>query len=720
MASIRTAIELTDAISSPLMHISNALYSTVSSFEAMQSAAENTFDSSQFDGARIEIEAANAELDAMVENIRQNEEGQRKFNNQVRNSTSSMDSLQRKVIGLVATYASFRTAEKALDISDIMTQTKARLNMMNDGLQTTEDLQNMIYFAAERSRGSYQDTADIVAKLGQRAGDAFSSNQETIAFAETLNKMFVVAGASQQEMSSASLQLTQALGSGVLRGEELNAVFEAAPNVIQSIADYLDVPIGKIRDMAGDGEITADIVKNSLLSATDEVNAKFNEMPMTFGQVATSIQNEALMAFDPVLSRLSDIANSDSFQTISNNIVTGLAVASGLTLDLFDMIGQLGSFIVDNWSIIKPIILGVVMAMGLYTTALIANNIIQGISTAVQTAQAIATAVKTGTTIADAAATNNLTVAQWALNSALLACPLTWIIILIIAIIALFYAVVAAINKFAGTSISATGIIMGVLATAGAFIGNLFMGIFDLILGVINALINPFIRIANFVGNVFTNPISSIIYLFQSMADGVLAILEKIASALDFVFGSKMADTVAGWRSGLKEMADDAVAEYAPNENYQNVMDELDLSASDLGLNRIAYGDAWDAGYKFGEGIEDTVSGFDPTSLFDSSIPNPDDYANMYDPIDSSNIADTAENTGAMKDSIDISSEDLKYMRDLAEMETVNRYTTAEIKVDMPVSATVSSNMDLDGMVAHLSDGVNEAMEKAATEGVHI
>jgi len=194
-----------------------------------------------------------------------------------------------------------------------------------------------------------------------------------------------------------------------------------------------------------------------------------------------------------------------------------------------------------------------------------------------------------------------LTVAQWALNSALLASPITWIILAIIALIAIFYAVIGIINKFAGTSISATGVIFGAFAVLGAFLWDLFLGLLELVFGVINAMVNPFIRIANFIGNVFTNPISAIIYGFQSMADSILAILEKIASAMDFVFGSKMAGAVAGWRSGLKNMADAAVKEYAPNENYQKVMNELDLSVSDLGLKRWNYSDAYKSGDKMGQ-----------------------------------------------------------------------------------------------------------------------
>jgi small basic protein len=245
----------------------------------------------------------------------------------------------------------------------------------------------------------------------------------------------------------------------------------------------------------------------------------------------------------------------------------------------------------------------------------------------------------------------------------------------------------------------------------------LFLGLLELVFGIIEAMVNPFIKLANFIGNVFTNPISSIIYLFQGMADGVLAILEKIASALDFVFGSKMADSVAGWRSGLKDMADAAVAKYAPNENYQNVMDELDLSVESLGLKRWAYGDAWDAGYEAGENLEEAIGNFDPASLFGVEIPDANDYTGAYDP--SQYLSSIADDTDSIAGSMEITDEELKYLRDLAEREAVNRFTTAELTVNFSSDIkAANSEVDLDGVVAYLEEKVNETLEMAA-EGVH-
>ena len=664
--------------------------------------------------------------------IRDNIEQQENFNNKIQAGVNNSNKLMQSIRNAVIAYASLEGVKNILNLSDTMTQTTARLNMIVDDGGSVQELEDKIFQSAQRSRADYMEMASTVAKLSLNAGDAFSGNDETIQFAENLNKQFVIAGASQEEINSATLQLTQALGSGVLRGEELNAVFEAAPNIIQSIADYMGEPIGNIREMASDGEITAEIVKNAMLSATDSINQRFDQMPVTFGQRMIDIKNIAVKVLQPLLQKINELANSEKFDVMISGMTNGLIMVSGILSELLDLAINTGNAIGENWSWISPIIYGVVGALAIYYGWQLLANGLGAISKGVhilmagaQMMHAAATRILTSEKAKDIAAQNGL-------NAAMYACPIMWIIILIIALIAAFYAVIAVINKFAGTSISATGIICGAFMTAVAFIWNLLIGLLDLVLGMLNAFINPFIRVANFIGNVFTNPVSSVIYLFQSMADGVLATLEKIASAMDFVFGSNMADTVAGWRSGLKDLADKAVQEYAPNENYEKIINELDLSAEDFGLKRWEYGEAWDTGYQWGQGVEESISNFDPASLFgfDKDFLN-DDQTNGYDPSiipeydpSMSGIEDDmdkiSKNTGDIADSMEISSENLKYLRDIAERDTVNRFTTAEIKVDVGgVTNNVNSDMDLDGVVNYLTVSVQEAMEKVA-EGVHV
>lgn len=670
----------------------------------------------------MDVEAANQaylRLSQTVGNteryIRDNVDEQGRFNREIEEGTNEANSLMQTIKGAVAAYATIQTLSAALNLSDQLTTTTARMNLMNDGLQTTQDLQNMIYLSAERARGSYQATADAVSKLGLMAGDAFGSSQEIIAFMEQINKQFTIAGTEAAGVDAAMLQLTQAMASGVLRGEELNSIFEQAPTIIQSIADYLDVPIGSIREMAAEGQITADIVKAAMFTAADETNAKFESMPKTFSQVWTSFQNTALMAFQPVLQRMNEIANSEAFQTFVNNAIEGLSMVAGVALEIFDLLVGVAGLVAENWSWLSPIIYGVAAALAVYYGWQLAVNAISAISKGIHIAMAVAQMIHAAATGALTAATAAEIAAQNGLNAALYACPIVWIIVLIIALIALFYAAVAAVNKFAGTSVSATGIICGAFMVALAFIGNIFVALWNLVVDVFVLIYNLVATVANFIGNVFTDPIGAVCRLFFDLADTVLGILQALASAIDAIFGSDLAGSVQGWRDSLGGWVDDTFGK------GDEVMAKM--NADDMKLGRFEYGEAWNAGYSFGEGIDQSIANFDPSSLFDTNVPGADDYANLGNYGSGiggigSGVDDIAGNTGKIADSMDITEEDLKYLRDIAEQEAVNRFTTAEITIEQTNHNTVSGKMDLDGIVSGLTDAANEAVDKIA-EGVH-
>lgn len=671
---------------------------------------------------RMDVSAANEaylRLSSTVSNteryIRDNTDEQGRFNRAIEDGTEQANSLMGMIKGAVTAYASIQTIGKVLDLSDQLTSTTARLSMMNDDLQTTQDLQNMIFLSAERSRGAYQQTADAVSKLGLMAGDAFSSSEEIIAFTEQLNKQFTIAGTEAAGIDAAMLQLTQAMGSGVLRGEEYNSILEQAPNIIQAIADYLEVPKGKLKDMAAEGQITAEIVKNAMFAAANETNAKFESMPKTFSQIWTSFQNNAFMAFQPVLQRMNEIANSEAFQTFVNGAIEALAMVAGVAMEIFDLMIQIGSVIADNWSWISPIVYGVAGALAVYygwlllvKGAEIAMAVATGISTLAKMLAVPVYAALTRATMAD-------TAAQWGLNAALYACPIVWIIILIIALIALFYAAVAAVNHFAGTTVSATGIICGAFMFALAVIGNIFVALWNLVVDVFVLIYNLVAEVANFIGNVFTDPIGSVCRLFFGLADTVLGILQALASAIDAIFGSNLAGSVQGWRDSLSGWVDDTFGK------GDEIMAKM--NADDMKLGRFEYGTAWNAGYSFGEGIDESIANFDPSSLFDTNVPGADDYANLSDYGSGiggigSGVDDIAGNTGKIADGMEITEEDLKYLRDIAEQEAVNRFTTAEITIEQTNHNTVSGKMDLDGVVDGLTDAVNEAVDIIA-EGVH-
>ena len=350
--------------------------------------------------------------------IRDNVDEQGRFNQEINEGAANADNLMNAIKGAVAAYATVQTVGKALDLSDTLTSTTARLNLMNDGLQTTQDLQNMIYLSAERARGSYQATANAVSKLGLMAGDAFGSSEEIVAFMEQINKQFTIAGTEAAGIDAAMLQLTQAMGSGVLRGEEYNSILEQAPNIIQAIADYMEVPKGQLKDMAADGAITADIVKAAMFAAADETNEKFASMPKTFSQIWTSFQNTALMAFQPVLNRLNEIANSDAFQQFVNNAIEGLSVVAGIALEIFDLLVSVAGAVADNWSWLSPIIYGVAAALAVYYGWQLAVNMINAISKGIHVAMAVAQMIHAAATGALTAATAAEIAAQNGLNAA--------------------------------------------------------------------------------------------------------------------------------------------------------------------------------------------------------------------------------------------------------------------------------------------------------------
>lgn len=675
---------------------------------------------------RMDVSAANEaylRLSSTVSNteryIRDNTDEQGRFNRAIDEGTQGAGDLMDMIKGAVAAYASVQTIGKVMDLSDQLTSTTARLNLMNDGLQTTQDLQNMIYLSAERSRGAYQATADAVSKLGLMAGDAFSSSEEIIAFTEQLNKQFTIAGTETAGIEAAMLQLTQAMGSGVLRGEEYNSILEQAPNIIQAIVDYMEVPKGQLKDMAAEGEITAEIVKNAMFAAADETNAKFEAMPKTFSQIWTSFQNTALMAFQPVLQRLNDVANSEAFQTFINGAIEALSMVAGIVVEIFNLIASVGTMIADNWSWLSPIIYGVAAALLVYYGRLMLVRGAELALAAVQGVVAVAKGILAAATMLVTGATWAQTTAQYGLNAAMYACPIVWIIILIIALIALFYAAVAAVNKFAGTSVSATGIICGVFMVAAAFIGNLFVALINFVIDIFVVLWNFIAAFANFFGNVFNDPVGAIARLFFDLVDTVLSLLQSLASAIDTIFGSNLAGAVQGWRDSLGGWVDSTFGQ------GEEIMAKL--NAEDLHLDRFEYSSAWDAGYSFGEGIDESIANFDPSSLFDTNVPGAGDYADLSGYGSDlgglggigSGVDDIAGNTGAIADSMDITEEDLKYLRDIAEQEAVNRFTTAEISVDMSgMQNNISNGMDLDGVISGLTEGVNEAIDSMA-EGVH-
>ena len=643
--------------------------------------------------------------------IRDNVDEQGRFNQEISAGTQQANELTNTIKRAVAAYVSIQTVGKALNISDELVQTTSRLNMMNDGVQTTAELVNMVYAAAQDARGSFSQMADVVARFGNNAKDAFSSSEEVVAFADLIQKQMTIAGASTQEAANAELQLSQALGSGVLRGDELNSIFEQAPNLIQNIADYLDVPIGKIREMAADGELSADVVKAAIFSAADDINSKFNEMPMTWGQIWQSMQNTALIAFQPVLQRLNDLANSEAFQTFIQGAIEAMATLANILLNVFEVAASVGAFIGDNWSIIAPIIYGVIAALGAYLAIMGIVNAITAISAAIDATKAAADALAAGQTFL-------WTVQQYGLNAALAACPITWIIVLIIALIAIIFAVCNAIAKMTGIANSGFGVITGGVNVVIQFFKNLGLTVANIALGIGNAIA----ALASNMMTAFHNAICSVQSWFYNLLSTALSVIEGICSALNKL------PFVEFDYSGISSAADDYAAkasEAAGNkEDYQSISDAFNEGFTTFDAFQDGWAsDAFNAGAAWGDGIADKVSNFSLSDVFgQTDIPNVGDYTSGFnDAIANSGVGDSIgnidDNTGKIKDSLDVTEEDLKYLRDIAEQESINRFTTAEVTINQTNNNNVSSDTDLDGFITALDDAMGEAIDEVTNGG---
>ncbi|MCC2819565.1 tape measure protein [Lachnoclostridium pacaense] len=645
--------------------------------------------------------------------IRDNVDEQGRFNQEIQEGTQQANELTNTIKNAVLAFVSIQSVGKALNISDELVQTTSRLNMMNDGLQSTQELVNMVYAAAQDARGSFSEMADVVARFGNNAGDAFGSSEEVVAFADLIQKQMTIAGASTQEASNAMLQLSQALGSGVLRGDELNSIFEQAPNLIQSIADYLDVPIGKIREMAQEGELSADVVKAAIFASADDINAKFEQMPMTWGQVWTSFQNSALMAFQPVLNKINELANNEQFQVFVESAIGLIAELAVYVLEFFNTLASIGGFISENWSIIAPIVYGVIAALTAYA-------VISGVVAAVNGIMATSAAVHAAAEAMQAGATFTATAAQYGLNAALMACPLTWIILLIIALIAVIFAVCSAIAKMTGVANSGFGVICGGVNVVIQFFKNLGLTVANIALGIGNAIA----ALGSNIMTAFHNAICSVQAWWYDLLSTCLSVIESICAALNKL------PFVEFDYSGISNAADDYAAKAAEaagnKEDYTSISDAFNDGFSTFDTFQDGWAaDAFDAGASWGDGVADAVSNFSLSDVFGGTdIPNVDDYTSGFsDAIANSGVGDNlgsiADDTGAIKDNMDITQEDLKYLRDIAEQEAVNRYTVAEINIDQSgMQNNISSGDDIDGFMTKLTDSVNEAVDNM-TEGVH-
>lgn len=593
----------------------------------------------------------------------------------------------------------FGGVKKVLDWSDELSLTQSRLNLINDGTQTTIDLQNKLYQAAQRSRGSYTDMANSVSKLGLLAGDAFKNNDEMIAFSEMMNKSFKVSGAGQQEISAATYQLTQAMASGKLQGDEFRSIMENAPMLADAIAKYMGKSKGELRDLAAEGAITSDIIKNALFSAADDINAKYEQMPKTFGDAMNSMKNTAQRYMQPVADKIAEMLNSERFQTILSGILSGIRTFAGVALVILQGLGWGFDFLANHMYITIPL-LGAIAAVliGTYVpaawaavtalwakaTAWMAANsqmllaigiiaIVVGVLMALKTPLEIIVVV-IGLLVAALAIWH---IVQWAVNGALYACPLVWIIVLVIALIAAIFAFMQWMAKATGLAGSGLGMIAGGVNVVIQFFKNLGLEVANIGLGIWEVMkaCATNVRVA------FSNAIKNVQSFFYNLLSTALTVVEGICKALnklpfvDFDY--------SGITSKAKDYAKKAKDAADSKEDYESLTDAFNKGMSTFDTFGEGWvSDAFQQGAAWGDNISNKISSaigsFNPGNMMDDLLNNPMDQ-NKFGDFDMSKMMTPNGNVpvDVKKNSdkeVDISDEDLKMLKDIATREYMLNY----------------------------------------------
>ena len=610
-----------------------------------------------------------------------------------------------KLRTLIGTMASLAALKGGMDATDTYTNTGARLSMITSSPEEQTALKGDIFAAARRSRGDYTDMANAVAKMKMLAGDTFGTNQEAVGFTELLNKSLKVSGAGQAEQNSAFLQLTQAMAAGKLQGDEFRSVMENAPMVANAISQYMGVSKGELKELSSDGVITADIIKNAMFQAADDINGKFDSMPRTFADVWTGIKNTGIQAFGRIMTRVNEMLNSDIGQSVIENL-TGAIYLAADAADLF--LGGL-ELIAENMDLIAPIAGGLVAAFVAYNTVLAVTNGLELASATAKGIHAAATNVQAAATAMQSGATFMATVQQYGFNAALAACPITWIVGGLILITALFYAGVAAVNHFAGTSISATGMIVGALFAAGALIGNLFIGGYNFLVGIWIDVTNLFISFAEFFANFLNNPVLAIMNLIADLANFVMGVLSSLAKAIDTVFGCNLSSMVKGWS--------DSVNDFRDGISKDSTISYERIDKTKLQFDGISYKDAYNKGYGLGKTFGDKASGIlsgfgSKDGIGGSEI----DFSQLATAGNPAVIKGTGKG-GAVK--VETEKEDIEWMRKLAERDYVARIAQNMLAPNIRVefSGPITKEADTDSVMSHVVEELREIIE-TAPEGV--
>lgn len=670
---------------------------------------------------RVELEAQRES--SSLSSIRQSADEQARLNQEIQEGAEHANAMADRLKNVVQEYLTLENIEKVLSISDDITKATARLDLMNDGQQSTQELMNMIYGAAQESRGSAPGMTDAVIEMGNNSGGVFGSSEEIVAFAGLMQKEMSIAGAGTQEASEAMQQLAQAFGSGVMCGEEMNGILAQAPNLIQTISDYLGLSTEKIREMASEGQLSANDVKAAVFASADEINAKFQEMPMTWEQICQSMGNASLMAFQPVLQGLNEMMNSEGFQALVSNAMAAMATLGNLILTIFNLAMTVGSFIASNWSVISPVIYGIATALAIFYGWQMLCALAYGIIAAAQALMSVG--------------------------------PVMLIIFAIVTLISIILAVCNAIAQMTGMANSGFGMIAGGINVVLQFFKNLGLTVANLALGIGAALaaLSYNMRAA------FHNAICSVQAKFYNLLSTALEVIAKICEKLNKLPFVNI--NYSGIQNAANDYAAKAQAAEQNKKSYISIMGAFHTGNSTFDTFQKNWAsDAYNRGSEWGDGVTESLSNFGNSGSIGGSgaaspwgghVPGAPDTGTSvggnevpggYGGTDlggysgtgggaggygggsgnlgaiGSGVEDIAGNTAAMADTMDITGEELKYLRDIAEQEAINQFTTAEISIEQVNHNNISREMDLDGVIIGMTEAVNEAIY-SSTEGVH-
>lgn len=592
--------------------------------------------------------------------------------------------------GFVKLIGKMATPLEALRLSDDISNANTRLSIITSNLSEQKDLQAKIMASAKSSRSSYLEMANATTKMKMLAPDSFKSNEEALKFTETLQKSLAVSGADKTSKDSAFLQITQAMTNGRLQGDEFSNVIENAPMVADAIAKYMGKSKAELKELSSKGLITADIVKNALFSASDEINKKFETMPKTFSDVTIDFKNMIIEVFEPIGEKITQIMGSESITKVIDNIGIALLIGANILGVFVDGI----AFLIDNLDILTPALLGVAGAMLVY-------NATSGIAYMKTIASAIALGTKA---IADAfeyVQIIALIVAQDGFNAALAACPITWIITGIIALIAIVYVVIAVINKVAGTTISATGVILGAIFA----IGDIFYNIFAFIWNIV-------VSFLNFFANCLDNPIASVKILFLDLARSVVNIVAVIAKSIEELI-NMIPGVHVNISSGITNFSKGISGEINKIKKDSGYKDAIGS------MKQVSLGEAYKSGYNIGKGIENKVGSMFK-GLKGSGVPNLD--AGVGDPTlpslgtsgNPTNVKGSGKG-GAVKVE---NSEDLELLRSLAMRDYIARVSqnTLAPNINIEFSGDIHKETDTDSVLSHINNELRDILA-VATEG---